>query len=609
MPRDPGSPLNPTITVNGSPLSSALVDNLIDLRVERRIQLPGSFSMRFRDKDFSLIDGAGINLGDTVDISLPDESGADVSVICGEVTAIGVDPGAGQTHELVVSGLDLAHRLAHNKEHRTYLNVTAPAIVSQIAGRAGLSAVASGPTHTFEYLLQVDSDQRFLDDLARRCGCDWWVENKELHFAPPASSAAVTLTWGDDLRRFKLRLSTADQIGKVTVAGWNPDTQKTVEGNDAGTANAPEDTVVGATSPAGDALVKARKALNGFAPGVRTTHVDVQTVDEANNVAKALAAESVAASLHGRGEAIGRPELKAGGWVEVANMGDTMSGTYAITEIEHVWGAGLGLVTRFAIGGRRPDELVDLLGAGTGGGAVAPGPLGDRATSFNHTVIGVVTNINDPDKTGRVKVKLPILGDQQESTWCRVLAPGAGKQAGLALQPEVGDEVLVVFERGDLRRPVVLGGLWSKTIAQPGPPAADGKLTKGVLRSRKGHELELGDGDGDDASHIKIKLANGTVLRVGQDKVTLEVKKGPFSLVAGNGSIDISDAGDITIKGANVTIKADNKLSLNGQAAAELVSSSAAKVQGATTEVKGSGTLSLSSGGMTEVKGSLVKLG
>lgn len=609
MARDPGRPLNPTITVNGAPLGTALADNLIDLRVEQRVQLPATFSLRFRDRDFSLLDSGAVALGAVVDIQLPDDSGADVSVISGEVTAIGVDPGAGETHELVVSGLDLAHRLAHSKDHRTYLNATPQSIVSAIAGRAGLSAVASGPSHTYEYVLQVDSDQRLLDDLARRCGCDWWVEDKKLHFAPPASTTAVKLTWGDDLRRFTLRLSVADQVGKVTVAGWNPDTQQTVEGQDGGIAADPATSVLGATSPAADSLKKARKALPGVSSGVRTTHADVQTADEATAVAKALASESVASSVQGRGEAIGRPELKAGGWVEVVNMGETLSGTYAVTEVTHVWGAGLGLVTRFGIGGRRPDELVDLLGGGTGGSGGTPGPLGDRATSFNHAAIGVVTNIADPDNTGRVKVKLPVLGAQQESTWCRVAAPGAGKQAGLALQPDVDDEVLVVFERGDLRRPIVVGGLWSKKAAQPGPVIKDAKPNKGLLRSRKGHEIELGDGDGDPDQHIQLKLANGTVLRIGQDKVSLEVKKGPFSITAGNGSISISDSGDVTIKGANVSITADQKLSLNGQSAAELVSSSSAKVEGGSTTVKASGALSLSAGGMTEVKGSMVKLG
>lgn len=605
MARDASRPLNPTIKVDGAPLAKALLDNLIDLRVERRLRLPATFAMRFRDRDFALFDDSGLGLGNAVEILIPDDGGTEVSVISAEVTAVGVDPGAGETHEFVVSGLDLAHRLTHSKEHRTYLNVAANAIVTQIAGRAGLSAVVNGPTHTFEYLLQVDSDHRFLDHLALLCGCDWWVEKQELHFAPPAKQAAVTLTWGDDLRRFKLRLSTADQTGKVTVRGWDPATQAAVEGTDGGSATAPDAVALGAASPMGDQLVKARKSLRDVATGAKTLHVDALTVAEATSTAKALAADLAATALHGRGEALGRPELTPGGWVEIANMGQSLSGTYAITEVEHVWGAGLGLVSRFSIGSRRPDELVDLLAGGT----AQPGPLGDASAAFNQVAVGLVSNIDDPDKLGRVKVKLPVLGDQSESGWCRVASPGAGKDAGLVLHPNVDDEVLVVFERGDLRRGVVVGGLWSKTKAQPGAPVESSKVTKGLIRSRKGHVIELGDGDGEDAQHIKLQLANGTVLRVGADKVSLEVKKGPFSVQAGKGSIAISDTGDLTISGENVTIKANQSLSLQGTSSAELKSSSAVSVQGATAEVKAQSNLNLNSGGMAALKGAMVNLG
>lgn len=228
----------------------------------------------------------------------------------------------------------------------------------------------------------------------------------------------------------------------------------------------------------------------------------------------------------------------------------------------------------------------------------------------NNALLGVVTNINDPDKTNRVKVRFGVLDDQMESTWARVVAPGAGNQAGLALHPAVGDEVLVLFERGDLRRPLVVGGLWSKKQTQPGPTNAEGKITKGVLRSRKGHQLEIGEGDKDEEAHISLLLKNGTVLRVGQDKVAVDVKKGPFSITVGNGSIVISDQGDITIAGKNVTVKATQKLALSGQAGAELSSQQATKVSGAAqAELSASGSVKVSGGGIVEVAGSLVKLG
>ena len=72
-----------------------------------------------------------------------------------------------------------------------------------------------------------------------------------------------------------------------------------------------------------------------------------------------------------------------------------------------------------------------------------------------------MTQNDDPDELGRVRVKYPALGDETEGWWARVAAPGAGKDRGLLMMPLVGDEVLVGFEHGDARRPFVLGSLWN----------------------------------------------------------------------------------------------------------------------------------------------------
>ena len=57
-------------------------------------------------------------------------------------------------------------------------------------------------------------------------------------------------------------------------------------------------------------------------------------------------------------------------------------------------------------------------------------------------VVGVVTNNEDPDDMGRVKVKLPWLSDKEESNWARIATPMAGKERGVYFLPEVDDEVL-----------------------------------------------------------------------------------------------------------------------------------------------------------------------
>ena len=82
-------------------------------------------------------------------------------------------------------------------------------------------------------------------------------------------------------------------------------------------------------------------------------------------------------------------------------------------------------------------------------------------------VIGIVTNNQDPDKLGRVKVQFPWLSNEDESFWARIASPMAGDKRGIYFLPEVDDEVLVVFEHGDMRFPYVIGALWN---GQDSPP-------------------------------------------------------------------------------------------------------------------------------------------
>ena len=76
-------------------------------------------------------------------------------------------------------------------------------------------------------------------------------------------------------------------------------------------------------------------------------------------------------------------------------------------------------------------------------------------------MLGVVTNNNDPEDMGRVRVQFPALGDDTESAWARVATTSAGNERGLLMLPVVGEEVLVGFEHGDTTRPYVLGSLFN----------------------------------------------------------------------------------------------------------------------------------------------------
>jgi uncharacterized protein involved in type VI secretion and phage assembly len=205
------------------------------------------------------------------------------------------------------------------------------------------------------------------------------------------------------------------------------------------------------------------------------------------------------------------------------------------------------------------------------------GPERDRAgVHVGGVVVGVVTNNQDPEKMGRVKVKFPWLSEDDESNWARVASPMAGNERGLFLLPEVGDEVLVAFENGDMRFPYVLGSLWNGKDA---PPATndDGKNNLRLLKSRSGHVIRLSDEDGREKIEILDKSEkNSIVIDTAQNSITITADQ-DIVLSASNGKIKL-DAQNIEFN-----TSADIKYTASGKM--EIKASGPLKIKGATVEI------------------------
>lgn len=191
--------------------------------------------------------------------------------------------------------------------------------------------------------------------------------------------------------------------------------------------------------------------------------------------------------------------------------------------------------------------------------------LSDIATAgrppFAGAVIGLVTNNSDPDGLGRVKVKFPWLSDADESAWARVTAPMAGKDRGAYFLPEVDDEVLVVFERGDPRFPYVIGSLWNGKDTAPADNG-DGKNNVRLIKSRSGHVVKLNDEDGKETIEIVDKSGNNSVvIDTAENTITITADK-DIVLSAPQGTIKL-DAQKIEAKSsADAKIEADQGLDL-----------------------------------------------
>ena len=106
-------------------------------------------------------------------------------------------------------------------------------------------------------------------------------------------------------------------------------------------------------------------------------------------------------------------------------------------------------------------------------------------------MIGIVTDNKDPQKLGRVKVKYPNLSDKDTSWWAPIIMLGASKNRGWFFIPEIDDEVLCIFEQGELDRPLVVGALWN---GKDKPPDKNpGGNPRRVIKSRQGSRIIFDD--------------------------------------------------------------------------------------------------------------------
>jgi uncharacterized protein involved in type VI secretion and phage assembly len=132
---------------------------------------------------------------------------------------------------------------------------------------------------------------------------------------------------------------------------------------------------------------------------------------------------------------------------------------------------------------------------------------------------GMVTSVDQKiSKEARIKVKLVRRDDQMELE-CRMCKPMAGSGYGFYFMPEIGDEVLVAFIQGDMRLPVILGGLYNGVDK---PPAEHPKLRR--IQSVNGHRISFFDATESDGGKgaLVIEDAHGNTILMSKDKMVIK---------------------------------------------------------------------------------------
>ena len=197
-------------------------------------------------------------------------------------------------------------------------------------------------------------------------------------------------------------------------------------------------------------------------------------------------------------------------------------------------------------------------------------------------ILGVVPAqvVNNIDQTnmGRVQVRLPWLPGFEP--WARVSALMAGDSRGTYFIPQIGAEVLVAFNQGDVREPFIIGSLWNGQDSPPAQDPDDPVITR-MIRTPTGHEIAFDESTGT----ISITSADQQQITMDPDKVEITTAEGTavITLETG-GNISLQSQVRIDLQAPTISIQGDI-LDLKGQASASIDGGGACQIQAAVVKI------------------------
>lgn len=567
-----------TVLVMDMPLDPLVGGALVYAEVDSTMYVPSQLKLVFRGTPDEILLPGGLQLATPISVSA---SANDVPTVLltGEITAVEVEHANGETRT-VVRGMDRSHRLMRGTQTMAYPEMTASDVVTMLLGEAGIVPGEIIPTtNLYDWLTQGNvSAWVFIQQLAALENYVAYADAFGLfNFCPmPAPEEGMPpvmtyfeptmggqLVMGKNLLRLRAVVTAAEQVPAVTVTGWDPMMTMPVVGP-APTVPSTSQSIDPATLPP---LVAEEFGAEPFFDASRPFNNE----GTAMSWARSLASDFAGALSEVEGECLGNAALLAGESISIGMAGNPFDGYYICTAARHVFDPDDGgYTTWITAGGYRDRSLFALSSGSTPTDRIRPQIPG--------LVVATVVENEDPEEQGKVKVMFPWLSEDYVSAWARVMQIGASKAgSGFLWMPEVGDEVLVGFDRGSIDYPYVIGNLYNGIASPIPPPSIEGVVGNRRIASRMGHTIQWNDGpealgisigtapaespptsivlDGDE---IKITVNSlGQVEIVGALGVKIATTGGPLTLDAPTISIGSEDTVSVSVAGTTVSVGGD----------------------------------------------------
>ncbi len=466
-----------------------------------------------------------------------------------------------------IDGLNVGVITAHSPsialdgapKNKFYYDQSASDIISAVLNNYPMTLDKIDATSNVkEYCVQYrETDYDFISRLASENGQFAYYDGQGFSVQKAVSGSAVDLIWRESLGAFSLGLGTAPV--KFSSQAYTYTQKKTFTQD---SESLPASGALSALSKLSPDASKNLYSQPGYAGASRPV-ADARSLD---HILESKRGDAMGGMIKCSGTS-SVPAVSVGNCIRVKGMGP-VDGTYWVLAVRHTIEAGMYSNNFFCtpLDMAYPRYRSSL----------------NRITQLQSAV---VTNNNDPEALGRVKVTFP-WSDSQETSWIRVITPHAGAERGFFHIPEVDDEVVVGYEQGNPDRPLIVGSVYNSTDKPQEGTGGEGNNVKS-FKTRSGHEMVFDDTDG--AEKFTITAMDGSQIVIDAANKSISIKS--------EGDVSIVGAGDMSIKAANIKIEADQEITVKAGTNMNLEASANMKSKaGATCDVEGGATVNVKGG-------------
>ncbi|MCW8928903.1 MAG: phage baseplate assembly protein V [Gammaproteobacteria bacterium] len=504
------------ILIDGIKINNTLETTITEIKIKHNFQMACECQLQLVLTK-NQYENQAINLTERSQIVIIVQS--DTSpIFSGYITSFAHHYSKDQEFSIQITAYDELYFLSLEYPVRSFVDVTLIDIAEQMMSGYGveINALESGPL--WSHLVQYQSSSlEFLQELSERSGLYFTLNNNVLSFVKLAiEQSPLQLDYRSNLLEVVVKNHDSSAEIETLISGWDPQRTKLFM----------EDSL-------SESIENNFSSINpGGSKVYQTSIVDqpAQSEQQLKTLAETQTQRINAMRNYVIGQAEGSSDLYPGMDIELEGLLTLDNGKkYRLTQVSHSINPFSGFITEFS----------------------SQPPVLKKRSKSTLVTYGIVSQISDPEGTGRVKVCLPTYNNI-ESNWLEVLIPGAGDNKGIIALPAIDDKVLLIMLHERIEQAIVLGGLYGET-ALPDEIIVDGEVSRYSILTPGGQALRLDD------KEEKISLIN-------QSESTFELKEetAMMSTLSGNriamsdDELLVNSQGPLVIQapGNTVTIRA-----------------------------------------------------